>query len=351
MASWRCAIPSTWGNEETRYFYEITPERILDAVEATGLRCTGRCLPLNSMENRVYEVELEVEDPQALASPSEKFRIVKFYRPGRWSRDQIHEEHQFLKDLLAAEVPGVGPIPFSTGDTLHRLPNIDIWYAVFPKIGGRSPDELIGDQLDQIGRLLARLHAVGATRKAPNRVRIGPQTYGIENLRYLIDTKRVPPDIRGRYQAAVEAICRISSPWFESAESQRIHGDCHLGNLLQGREGFFFVDFDDMVQGPCVQDVWLLVPGRDEESLRDRERLLEAYEQMRPFPRETLRLVEPLRALRFVHFSAWIAKRWEDPAFPRVFEQFGTPRYWEEQLRDIEEQLRLVQTFGMESTH
>lgn len=300
------------------------------------------------MENRVYEVELEIDDEATLKSPSDRFRIVKFYRPGRWSREQILEEHAFLRDLAEAEIPAVAPLPFEDGDTLHRLPQIDIWYAVFPKIGGRSPDELRGDELDRIGRLLARIHAVGAERPAPHRVRLGPQTYGIENLKYLLDTKRVPPDVRSRYQAAVEAICRLSSPWFDRAGAQRIHGDCHLGNLLQGRDGFFFVDFDDMVQGPCVQDVWLLVPGRDEEATRDRERLLEAYEQMRPFPRDTLRLVEPLRALRFVHFSAWIAKRWEDPAFPRVFDQFGTSRYWEEQLRDIEEQLRLVQGYGMD---
>ncbi len=333
-------MPSTWGSSETQYFYQITPEKILDAVEAGGLRCTGRCLPLNSMENRVYEVELELDEEPA--TPSERFRIAKFYRPGRWTQQQILEEHAFLKDLKDAEIPVVAPQPFSDGSTLHKLPDIDIWYTLFPKMGGRSPDELNDEQLLQIGRLLARMHNVGAAKEAPSRIQLNATTYGVENLKYLIDSKVIPVNVLPRYQKAVEDICKVSEPWFAAAEVQRIHGDCHLGNLLWGSAGLYWVDFDDMVRGPCIQDMWLLLPGRDAYAKRQLNVLLQGYEQMREFDDTTLRLMEPLRALRFVHFSAWISKRWEDPAFPRAFAHYGSPKYWEEQLADMEEQRDLI---------
>jgi Ser/Thr protein kinase RdoA (MazF antagonist) len=337
---------SAWGSAETKYFFELTPERILDAVEASGIRCTGRCLALNSMENRVYEVELELDESVKLRTPSERFRIVKFYRPGRWTETQILQEHEFLLDLKSAEISAVAPLPFADGRTLHRAPGIDIWYAIFPKVGGRSPDELVGDQLDQIGRLLARIHQVGEKRTADERILLSPETYGLENLNYLLTSGAIPLDVRSRYQQVVEEICTMVKPWFAAAKLQRIHGDCHLGNLLWGSEGPFFVDFDDMVRGPCAQDFWLLIPGRDEESNRNLNRMIAAYEQMRDFDWDTLRLIEPLRALRFIHFSAWIAKRWNDPAFTRTFTQYGTSRYWQEQLSDLEEQLELIRALG-----
>jgi len=335
-----------WGSAETKFFFELTPERILDAVEASGYRCTGRCLTLNSMENRVYEVELELDEGVVLKTPSERFRIVKFYRPGRWSETQILEEHQFLRELNDAEIPAVAPLPFSDGKTLHRIAEIDIWYTVFPKVGGRSPDELKPDQLEQIGRLMARMHNVGAAKDAPHRILLNPASYGQENLNYLLESGSLPVDIRDRYKQLVEDICRIVEPWFAKTKVQRIHGDCHPGNLLWGTEGAFFVDFDDMVRGPCVQDLWLLVPGRDEESNRQMNQMIAGYEQMREFDWDSLRLIEPLRALRFIHFSAWIAKRWNDPAFTRTFTQFGTPRYWHEQVSDLQEQLELIQALS-----
>jgi len=337
---------SAWGQKDTQYFFELTPDRILDAVESVGIRCTGRSLALNSMENRVYEVEVEVEDRSRLKSPSEAFRIVKFYRPGRWSAAQIQEEHQFLVDLQENEIPVVAPLPFADGSTLKKIPDANIWYTVFPKIGGRSPEELDREQLERVGRLLARLHNVGAVRTATHRVAINPDTYGRSNLQYLLEHRMIPAEIEGAYADVVKQICDFSEPWFVEAESQRIHGDCHFGNLLWGPSGPFWVDFDDMVRGPCVQDVWLIMPGRDEYAREQLGIMLDAYDQMRPFDRRTLRLIEPLRALRFVHFSAWIARRWADPAFPRVFSHFGTQRYWQEQLQDLQEQLRLIQGVG-----
>lgn len=333
---------SAWGDESTKFFHELTPDRILDAVERSlGVRCTGRAMALNSMENRVYELELELDELPR--NPSARFRIAKFYRPGRWSETQIREEHQFLADLQELEIPAVAPLPFVDGDTLHRLPDVGLWYAVFPKIGGRSPDELSDEQLAQVGRLLARMHNVGASRPAPHRIALTPETYGLANLRYLVGSNALPPELRTSFVTTVESICALTAPWFAAAGQQRIHGDCHLGNLLSGREGLFFVDFDDMVRGPAVQDLWLLVPGRDEEAQRQLQVMIAAYEMMRPFDRRSLRLIEALRALRFVHFSAWIAKRWQDPAFPRAFPHFGSERYWGEQLADLREQLGLLQ--------
>lgn len=331
-----------WGSEETKYFFELTPEKILDAVERSGLRCTGRCLTLNSMENRVYEVEIEWESDTPPKTPSERFRIVKFYRPGRWSKEQILEEHLFLRDLVEAEIPAVAPAVFGDGQTLHKLPDLDIWYAIFPKVGGRNPDELTLDQAEQVGRLLGRLHNVGAAREAKHRIRLNPDTYGKSNLEYLLSAKVIPQDYVGRYQAAVEEICHLSAPLFKGVEVQRIHGDCHLGNLLWSGTGAFFVDFDDMVVGPCIQDFWLLIPGRIEENRELFHKLLQGYESFREFNDMETRLIEPLRALRFIHFSAWIAKRWDDPFFKRVFTQYGTPQYWQGQISDLEDQLEVI---------
>lgn len=328
-------------SSETKFFFELTPERILDAVEALGVRCTGRCLQLNSMENRVYEVEIELESEPA--SPSDRFRIIKFYRPGRWTLEQIGEEHRFLLDLHGADIPVVAPLPFPDGATVRRVGELEIYYAVFPKVGGRSPDELDSEQLMWLGRLMARIHTVGAQRSAPHRLKLDPATYGIENLRYLIDSGTVPRESQLAYRTVVERICTLVEPWFAVAQYQRIHGDCHLGNIVWGSSGPFFVDFDDMVTGPCVQDVWLVVPGRSEEQLRS---LLAGYELLRPFDRSTLRLIEPLRALRFVHFTAWIARRWHDPAFQRVFPNFGSGGYWGEQLSDLNEQLTIISGGG-----
>lgn len=364
---------SLWGDDETKFFFELTPERILDAVEAsTGWRCTGRVMALNSMENRVYDVEIDRDhdnhnDHGPNGTP--KAVIAKFYRPGRWSEAQILDEHRFLLELQEHEVPVIAPLTLRDGQTLHRLISSDqntainpepgthlvaepgLKYAIFPKIQGRSPDELDNDHLAQIGRLLARIHNVGAARSAHHRLVLCPATYGLNNLEFLLSKKIIPADYEQEYRDLVRRICEKTSPWFADAPRIRLHGDCHLGNLMVGRLGtdvvstrsLFFVDFDDMVIGPPVQDIWLLVPGRDHEAQMQRQVLLEAYDTMRPFDALSLRLIEPLRALRFVHFSAWIARRWQDPAFPRSFAHFGTTQYWLEQLADLREQWLLIQ--------
>ncbi|MGZ3408311.1 MAG: serine/threonine protein kinase, partial [Polyangia bacterium] len=240
-------------------FFALTPDRILDAVEFGGRRATGYALALNSLENRVYEVAFE----------DETRLVAKFYRPGRWSRQAILDEHTFLGELHHAEVPVVPPLVLDDGTTLGELPVEGgvIYFAAFEKARGRAPDELTDDQLLQLGRLVARLHAVGSAHVAPARPRLDPESYGAASLRILLGedamSSVVPPELRNRFETAGRAIVDACARAWPTGDI-RIHGDCHLGNLLAGSSGFFFLDFDDFCHGPPVQDLWLLVPGRDE---------------------------------------------------------------------------------------
>ncbi len=331
---------SAWGNV-TEYFFKLTPDCVLAAVEATGLECTGRCFALNSYENRVYEVELEMEGP----SISRK-RVVKFYRPGRWTEAQILQEHQFLFDLRDHEIPVVAPLLFPEGGSLKKTPAGDLWYTIFPKVGGRVPDELNDDQLKRIGRFLGRIHNVGTLRKASDRVLLNTKTYGEANLKFLLEEGWILKDWSSRYEAAAREVFRLGEKLFADHLPIRIHGDCHPGNLLWADQGPFFLDFDDMVQGPPVQDFWLLIPGRDAHAKSQLEVLIQGYEEMRFFDRQSLVLIEVLRALRFIHFDAWIARRWEDPAFPVAFPKFNTVQYWTDQTHDLEEQVEWIGKFG-----
>ena len=331
------------GSGETKFFYELSPDRILTAVETLGFRCTGRVLALNSMENRVYEVEIDTDDEALPRSHPSRFKIAKFYRPGRWTKEQIQEEHQFLFDLQNSDIPVVAPIRNTDGASLYEVDSTGIWFAIFNKVGGRSPDEFTTEQLPQIGRLLARLHSIGATKEATHRLHTSVETLGLGALKSVEASGLIPPEFATRYSDLVNRICEVSRPLLTSATAQRIHGDCHLGNLLWGAEGPFWVDFDDMMIGPPVQDIWLLLPGRDEHAQSQLRILLDGYQQMREFEFESLELIEPLRALRMIHFAGWIAKRWEDPAFKRTFTDFATPGYWNELLQNLEEQLYFIE--------
>lgn len=333
---------SPWGDKPTQLFYDLTPEKILDALEAAlGERCTGRAFAHNSMENRVYELEIDVE-PEAVKSLYDRQRIVKFYRPGRWSEEQILEEHRFLLTLKDSEIPVVAPMKLIDGETLWQHPELQLFFAVFPKVGGRSPFELDGEQIDRVGRLLARMHNVGDTMDCKTRINIDPQTYGLNNLSTLLEGGYIPSDLLGDYQTLVEQICESADPLFSSCEKIQIHGDCHLGNLLWNDQGPFWVDFDDSVIGPPIQDLWLMILGRDDFHKDQLFRLIRSYEMMRAFNWDSLRLIEPLRALRMIHFAAWIAKRREDPAFQRAFPDFGERRYWQQQIQDLRDQLGFI---------
>jgi len=334
------ASRASWGDDQTKFFFSLTPDRVLAAVESAGFLCTGRCMALNSFENRVYDVELETDERPM--TPSENHRVAKFYRPGRWNEDQILEEHRFIKDLIDAEIPAIAPLEFPEGGTLRKAPDSGIFYTLFPKVGGRAPDELTPDQLRWVGRLLARIHTVGGMREAKHRVQIGPDSYGRANLEFLLAKNWLPMDYLARYRDAANAIFAECDTLFLQFSNIRLHGDCHLGNLLWNKDGPFFLDFDDMVRGPAVQDLWLLMPGRDEIARASLNHLIEGYDEIRIFDRASLRLIEPLRALRLIHYAAWIARRWEDPAFPQAFPEFNSHRYWNDQAQDLEEQLRQI---------
>ena len=334
---------SVWGNE-TQYFYSLTPDEVLNAAEALGYKTTGRVLTLNSMENRVYEVEIEIEKKSD--NPSDAFKILKFYRPGRWSQNQIQDEHDFLWDLKEHELPVIAPEKFN-GKTLFQTANQNtdtkLFFASFPKQGGRAADEWTDQLLEQMGRLLARLHNVGITKPANFRLKLDLNTYGRKNLEYLLNNDIIPPEYRQSYESIANSIFNLSEPLFNGISMQRIHGDCHHGNTLLGRDGPYLIDFDDMVMGPKVQDLWMVTPGRDEWSLKQRQILVSAYQSMSEFDIRELKLVESLRALRMIHFSAWIAHRMHDDAFKRVFSHFGSSQYWEKELFDLREQIGHIQ--------
>lgn len=314
----------------TELFHSLTPEKVLDAVEAAGLRCRAVCYPLNSFENRVYEVELEDES-----------RVVaKFYRPGRWSAEQILEEHRFLAELDAEEIPVCTVRPFPDGATLKRIDHI--YYSVAERRGGRAPDELSDADAERLGMFVGRMHTVAVQRSGTPRPRLDPERYVRRPLAWLAAHDSLPRALVDRYFGAAEAIAEIADRLLEGVEVHRVHADLHLGNVLYRDGRLRVLDFDDMAIGPAVQDLWLALPGRDPETERRREILIAGYERFRRFDRSTLRLVEPLRGLRMVRYAGWLARRWDDPAFRKGWPHFGTPAYWERETADLQEQLQAV---------
>lgn len=311
----------------TDLFLELTPERVLDAVEAAGLAVRPLCYPLNSFENRVYEVEL-----------ADRSRVVaKFYRPGRWSAARILEEHRFLAELDAEEIPVCPARPFPSGRTLETIDGIH--YAVFDRKGGRAPDELTDATAERLGMLAGRLHAVGARRVAGvDRPQLTSAEYARADLDWLSAQGILPRALERRYRDAARAICDAYDELVRGVPFLRLHGDLHLGNVLERDGQLRLLDFDDSMVGPAVQDLWLALPGRDAAARALTEIVLEGYSAFRPFDRAELRLIEPLRGLRMIHYAAWLARRWHDPIFPRHWPQFGGEEAWERETIDLEEQ-------------
>ncbi|MBX2813395.1 MAG: serine/threonine protein kinase [Myxococcales bacterium] len=310
----------------TELFLALTPDWVIKAVEAGGFVPTGHVMALHCLENRVYDLRLE----------SGEHVVAKFYRPGRWSKEAIAEEHQFLFELQEAEIPVCAPLRFANGESIHTVE--DIHYAVWPRTGGRSPEEFTDEQVGILGRLVARIHNVGGLSGVSHRPTLDSDSYGFDALEVIEDAPWMPPHLVERYGDAVERIVDVYDELIQGVPLHRIHADCHHGNLLNGPDGWFFLDFDDFRMGPAVQDVWLLVPGRDEQAAQQRKEFVVAYQQFRAFELSWMRLVEPLRGLRYVHYSAWVARRWKDPAFPMTFPQYEETTYWEREVRDLEEQ-------------
>lgn len=304
-------------------FYQLDPEAVMTAAERAGFEPTGEFTQLNSYENRVFDVALE----------DQSHVIAKFYRPGRWSRETILAEHEFLADLAAEEIKAVAPLVQADGSTLVQ--NDGLWTAFFPKVRGRLPDELLPADLVRVGRLLARVHEIGARREAPHRAMMGASSFGgWQTLGILED--RIAPEVRDRYLAAAEHILDSVENDFDERQFHRIHGDCHRGNLLSTGQEFFLVDFDDFVNGPAVQDFWMLLSGDPETFEEERDSLLEGYTELRHLPDEQWDWIPLLRGLRIISYSGWIANRWEDPSFPRLFPEFGSYSYWAKEVEALE---------------
>lgn len=324
--------------EAHEYFYSLTPDQILDSIEKLGLSPTGRFFQLNSMENRVFEIEIE-EEPN--------FIVAKYYRPGRWSREQIKEEHSFIDELNEVEIPVI-PYIKRDGESLFEIEEHNLYYAISKRQRGRAPEELGTQSLQILGRTLGRLHRIGKSRSAPSRLNLNPQTYGTDCLNLLLEKKLIPAQYLESYSQLVQQIVAICTPLFSQISMQRVHGDCHKGNVIVRDDLFYFIDFDDMCIGPAIQDLWLLLPDQGPEGMRDRSILLEAYQQMNEFNMAEIKLIEPLRALRLIHFNTWVAKRFEDPSFKLAFPQFGTDHYWQEQILFLREQIGSIYDSGTE---
>ncbi len=309
-------------NTSAAPYADLSPDVVLDAIDAAGYVSDGRLLALASYENRVYQVG--IEDGQPL--------VAKFYRPGRWSDAAIAEEHAFALELAAAELPMVAPLIID-GRTL--LEHDGYRYALYPRRGGRAPELESADHLAWMGRLLARMHGIGARARFRERGSIDTNTYIREAARAVLASGLLPERLNEIYRARTNAIAVAIDDLFAAREPItriRLHGDCHAGNVLWTDTGPHFVDLDDARTGPAVQDLWMLAP-----TPRALDALLEGYAEFRDFDHREMHLIEPLRIMRQVHWAGWVAARWEDPAFPRAFPYVGEARWWEQHLNDLAE--------------
>jgi len=314
----------------------LTPDTVLDSLASAGFAGDGRLLALNSYENRVYQVWLdEPENPRHSV-------VAKFYRPGRWSETQILEEHSFVAELAEREIPVVAPL-VAGGKTLHRFGGF--LFAVYPRRGGRTPELEDPDTLEWMGRFIGRIHAVGAIENFAERPALDMGTFGREPRDWLLAHEFVPADLLEAWRSAAELALASVARCYERAgdvSTLRLHGDCHASNVLWTDDGPHFVDFDDCRSGPAIQDLWMLLSGDRASMTRQLGDVLAGYEDFHDFDPRELHLLEALRTLRLIHYSAWIARRWDDPAFPAAFPWFNTQRYWQDRILELKEQIALM---------
>ncbi|MEW5788581.1 MAG: serine/threonine protein kinase [Pseudomonadota bacterium] len=314
-------------------YARLTPDTVLAALDSVGRLTDGRLLALNSYENRVYQVGQEEGPPL----------VAKFYRPGRWSDAAILEEHAFTRELAEAEIPVVAPLAMD-GTTLPRFEGYR--FALYPRRGGRMPEFDRTDTLEWMGRFIGRIHALGARAPYRHRPKLDVQSFGVESREFLLKGRWLPADLLPAWKSVVGQALELAQHCFARAgdyATLRLHGDCHAGNVLWTDEGPHFVDFDDSRMGPAVQDLWMLLSGDRESQVRQLADVLAGYEDFREFDPRELHLVEALRTLRLIHHSAWLARRWDDPAFPAAFPWFNTQHYWQERILELREQIALMQ--------
>jgi Ser/Thr protein kinase RdoA (MazF antagonist) len=311
----------------------LTPDSIIAAVEALGHVCDGRILALNSYENRVYQVGREEGVPV----------VAKFYRPARWTTAAILEEHEFAHELARAEVPVVAPEIYD-GRSLHEHDGFR--YAVYPRAGGRWPELGTRDDRQWMGRFLARIHMVGRSGRFQHRQQLDWETMGVDTVEYLLDQGWIPSHIEAAYESVANDALDLVAQRFDEASPYRefrLHGDCHPGNVLWTDDGPHFVDLDDCMTGPAIQDLWMLLSGNAAEMREQLDDLLEGYAEFSDFDRHEVTLIEPLRTLRIMHYAGWLARRWHDPAFPRAFPWFEEPKYWEQHVLNLREQIAAME--------
>ncbi len=311
----------------------LTPDCVLNAMESLGLRCDGRLLALNSYENRVYQVGVEGGAPL----------VAKFYRPARWSDAAILEEHAFVRELAEREIPVVEALA-PNGKTLHHFEGFR--FAVFPRHGGRAPELDDPDTLEWMGRFMGRIHAVGALKVFEHRPALDIESFGVQPRDYLLRRGFIPPDILAAYSSVSQQALEGVRHCFARAGDVRVirlHGDCHGGNVLWTDDGPHFVDFDDSRMGPAMQDLWMLLSGEREDRVRQMGDVLAGYEDFHEFDPRELHLVEALRTLRLIHYSAWLAQRWDDPAFKQAFPWFNTQQYWQDRILELREQIAAME--------
>jgi Ser/Thr protein kinase RdoA (MazF antagonist) len=312
----------------------LTPDTVLDALAGAGFIGDGRLLALNSYENRVYQVWLEDGVPASV--------VAKFYRPERWSDAQILEDHAFTAELAEREIPVVAPLS-SAAKTLHE--HRGFRFAVYPRRGGRTPELEDPDTLQWMGRFIGRIHAVGAVRPFAARPALDIETFGREPRGWLLASGFVPLDLLEAWRSVVDLALAGVARSYERADgvrTLRLHGDCHAGNVLWTDEGPHFVDFDDCRTGPAIQDLWMLLSGDRASMTRQLADVLAGYEDFHEFDARELYLLEALRTLRLIHYSAWLARRWDDPAFPAAFPWFNSQRYWQDRILELKEQVSLM---------
>ena len=319
-------------------YAHLTPDLVLAALDGVGLLTDGRLLALNSFENRVYQVGQEEGPPV----------VAKFYRPGRWTDAAIQEEHAFTRELAAREIPVVPPLVLENGATLHE--HAGYRFAVYPRRGGRMPEFDRADTLEWMGRFIGRLHAVGALEPYVYRPTLDIASFGEDSRDFLLAGRWLPVDLLPAWKSVMDQALELAGHCFARAGDftrLRLHGDCHAGNVLwtEGTQmsGPHFVDFDDSRLGPAVQDLWMLLSGDRENQVRQLADILAGYEDFREFDARELHLVEALRTLRLIHHAAWLARRWDDPAFPAAFPWFNTQHYWQERILELREQIALMQ--------
>jgi len=314
-------------------FANLSPDTVLDALDSVGICADGRLLALNSYENRVYQ--LGIEDGPPL--------VAKFYRPARWSDAAILEEHAFVHALAEQEIPVVPALALKDGRTLHEFAGIR--FAVFAKHGGRAPELDDRATLEWLGRFIGRIHAVGAIESFNHRPKLNLHSFGTEPRDYLLQHDFIPADLHGAYTSVVaQALDGVQRSYERAGEvgNLRLHGDCHAGNVLWTGDGPHFVDFDDSRTGPAIQDLWMLLSGERADRVRQLSDLLVGYEDFFDFNPRELYLIEALRTLRLIHYSAWLARRWDDPAFPVAFPWFNTQHYWQDRILELREQVALM---------